>query len=125
MANFELTGLTEFREKIERLQREFQPAMRRALAQVVLDAQRVAMKRCPVRTGQTRAGIRSQTGRWTGGSTANLRGVVYPDHSVSEWIGAVERRHGMFRAARAYTRRNLSPSIQAALNALIRDIFGN
>ena len=124
MPTIEVTGLTELQEKLARMQRELRPTMRRALTQVVLDAQRTAMKRCPVRTGRTRAGIRAQVGHWTGGSTATLRGVVYPDREVAEWIGAVERRHGMFRAARAYGRRNLRPQLQAALSALIREIFG-
>lgn len=122
MASIQVTNIADFQQKLERFEREFRPAMRRALADITHQAHRLALSRCPVVTGETRSGIRARVGQWRAG---RLTGVVYPNSDVAKWINAVERRHGMFRSARLYGKRNLAPHLQAALDRLIRDIFGN
>lgn len=121
-----LDNLAEFERQLEEFERRRGPALRAAVALLALEMQRRAMAATPVRTGATRAGIRSTVGRWLIASAVRrLTASVHPDLVVSEWIAGVADRHHMFDVAYEFGKRNLEAVLTNALDDLIREIFGN
>lgn len=114
-------GLAELQRDLANFQRLVELALEREMAAILREAANVARRRTPVRTGETRRSIKSAA-RVRGGGVVD--GAIWVDGPAEQWIAALERRHGMFRAADAHIRRSITPRLRAALNRIAAQTFG-
>ena len=118
--DIDVSGIAELERDLAAFQLAVRRNLQREIAAVIREAAAVTKKKIPVRTGRTRASIKTDV-RIT---PSGVEGTVTAERAEA-WLPRLERRYGMFAAGEAYVRKHVSARIRRALDQAARQTFGS
>ena len=116
----QIRGLEELGRDLQRAVDLATVGIRQEAASVLREGRDVVRAYTPVRTGKTRRGIHTRVNPQ---GAHGVRGGIRAAFDARAYIGAVERRHGMFRRGYAHVDRVAVDRLQDAVDAAVNQVF--